>query len=340
MPTPEKRVNFPRILIATTVSVIVGVLLYISILPVGVQIGKALGLSFNRSNPGFEAENARIIAPFALILFSVGMYVLARGFRRSFLKSAVVIVVACTLALIAPGTQQIAVFAGIVISYLAILVIGEWVNGRDAMRGPLQAIAWSALSFSIGMVEIAHSTSLWLSSINSNVLLNFAIGLMTDPSLRVFLYSLLPILWGILLLRPRSLPRFVSSPRSLPRLPKSTRGMSLIELLIVISIIAIIAPMYMHAVHTASIHSARARDEREAALVVSAEVERLRAGATPLVAGLTEKRESGELPMSITIAEPRADGLVPVSISITVGPPVRRADIVFDALIAPPEAMP
>ncbi len=150
----------------------------------------------------------------------------------------------------------------------------------------------------------------------------------------IIFYSVIYLLWGLLLFRTKMIPRSLRMPPRLRSYPR--RGVTLIELLIVVAIIAITAPVFLHAVHLSSVHTARSRDARIAVQQARNEIERLRAAPESLESGTrTLPAETAGREMILVVGEPREDSLVPVALTFDAGPEVARETITFEALIAP-----
>lgn len=133
-------------------------------------------------------------------------------------------------------------------------------------------------------------------------------------------------------LMPRSGgPRWLSSPGKL-RDRKSMRGVTLIELLIVVAILAITVPSIVHIVHMSAEHSARSREAMEATTLVRNEFEKLRAGVVPLEEGVYTTQE--RIPFTVSIGPAGENGLHEVTMTADVGSEWFREQLVFEGLVA------
>ena len=126
-------------------------------------------------------------------------------------------------------------------------------------------------------------------------------------------------------------PTLRSMHRCKSDLSPGRRGITLIELLIVVAILAITSVTFAHLIQTASMTNRKSDEARQAVRIARNEFETLRASRA-LAPGSRSVSES-RLPTNITVGAASEDGLAPVTVAVTIGAPLQTETIQFHALI-------
>lgn len=251
-----------------------------------------------------------------LLLFSLGLGLIWWGRTRPMLLA--MLVVMASLVFLTPPMAMVC--ACVAVASIPVAVFQAVVNRRFTPGGLITTLKVGAMAFAM-LVTLLQSQPFMLGMV------------LSGPAA----YSLVVMFLAAFYLCAKLIPRTLRDPERLPdyAIRSRVRGVTLIELLIVIAIIAISAPMFLKANMIAMQHSRRAAEARQATMQVRSELDRIRAGSTKLEPGVyTQAAEGSSLPMQVEVSAPRADGLTSVTLRMTIGRPLMPQTLAFDALIA------